>query len=67
MFKKIMLMIVMVSMVSAIALASGKYSIKSMTPQVQQALDARKDRFSQLRVLKSSGAIGENNRGYVEA
>ena len=66
MFKKIVLTVLMLSMCSAVALAA-KYSIKSMTPEVQQALDARKDRFSQLRTLKASSAIGENNRGYVEA
>ena len=46
--------------------AQGKYSIKEMTPQVKQALDGRKDRFSQLRSLKASGVVGENNKGYVE-
>jgi uncharacterized protein len=48
------------------AFAEAKYSIKKMTPDVQQALDQRRDRFDQLRQLKSTGALGENNRGYVE-
>ena len=48
------------------ASAQAKYSIKTMTPEVQQALDGRRDRFDQLRQLKSSGFIGENNHGYVE-
>ena len=46
--------------------AQGKYSIKEMTPEVQAALDNRRDRFDQLRNLKAKGIIGENNRGYVE-
>ena len=46
--------------------AQGKYSIKEMTPEVQTALDNRRDRFDQLRNLKAKGVIGENNRGYVE-
>ena len=47
--------------------ADGKYSIKQMTPQVQEALNNRRDRFEQLRSLKTSGDIGESNQGYVEA
>jgi uncharacterized protein len=46
---------------------AANYSIKAMTPEVKQALDSRKERFSELRDLKSEGAIGENNRGYVHA
>ncbi len=46
--------------------AEGKYDIKQMTPEVQNALNGRRDRFDQLRALKSSGAVGENNRGYAE-
>ena len=48
------------------AFAESKYSIKQMTPEVQSALDHRRDRFDQLRALKSSGSVGENNHGYVE-
>ena len=66
MFKKTAILIVMMIMVSAVAWGGSKYSIKTMTPEVQQALNARKDRFSELRSLKSSGVIGENNHGYVE-
>ncbi len=46
--------------------AEGKYDIKQMTPEVQNALNGRRDRFDQLRALKSSGAVGENNHGYAE-
>ena len=46
--------------------AEAKYAIKEMTPEVKGALDNRRDRFDKLRELKASGAIGENNHGYVE-
>ncbi len=48
------------------ALAEAKYSIKQMTPEVKAALNSRRDRFDELRQLKSTGALGENNKGYVE-
>jgi uncharacterized protein YdbL (DUF1318 family) len=48
-------------------LLTAQYDIKEMTPEIQQALDARKARFSQLRALKNQGLIGENNQGLVEA
>lgn len=47
--------------------AQGAYSIKQMTPQVQEALNNRRDRYDQLRALKESGDVGENNQGYVTA
>ena len=49
------------------AVAEGKYQIKEMTLEVSGALENRKARFEQLRELKSKVAIGENNRGYIEA
>ena len=66
MFKKIIFMAVLLVMFSNLGWAEGKYSIKSMTPEARQALDGRRDRYSQLRDFKSFGIIGENNRGYVE-
>ena len=45
---------------------AGQYDLKEMTPEVQAALDNRRDRFEELRQFKSQGTIGENNRGYVE-
>jgi uncharacterized protein YdbL (DUF1318 family) len=53
---------------SAITLvqAQAKYSIKTMTPEVESALDGRRGRFDQLNELKNKGSIGENNHGYVE-
>ena len=47
--------------------ANGKYDIKQMTPQVQSALESRRERFDQLHTLKASGVVGEDNHGYVEA
>jgi uncharacterized protein YdbL (DUF1318 family) len=46
---------------------AGAYDIKEMTPEIQQSLSGRQARYGQLKQLKSSGAIGENNEGYVEA
>ncbi len=51
---------------SNVVLAEGAYDIKEMTPEVKSALEGRRNRFDQLRELKAKGAIGENNRGYVE-
>lgn len=42
------------------------YTIKEMTPEVQSALESRRDRFDQLKGLKANGILGENNSGYVE-
>ena len=47
--------------------AEAQYNIKVMTPDVQAALEARKNRYEKLRELKDKGLIGENNHGYVEA
>ena len=46
--------------------AQSKYSIKEMTPEVEAALQNRRDRFDQLKELKQKGIIGENNKGYIE-
>ena len=48
------------------AFADGKYDIKEMTPEVKAALENRRGRFDRLKELKAKGAVGENNRGYVE-
>lgn len=45
----------------------AQYDIKQMTPEVEQAIQNRQARYAQLQELKAQGAIGENNRGYVEA
>lgn len=43
-----------------------EYTIKTMTPEIDQALQSRRDRYARLAELKSQGAVGENNRGYAE-
>ncbi len=48
-----------------VSLSQSKYSIKEMTPEIQAALDGRRDRFEKMSVLKSQGIIGENNKGYL--
>ncbi|MFA5059148.1 MAG: YdbL family protein [Candidatus Omnitrophota bacterium] len=45
----------------------SSYDIKEMTPEVKSALENRKNRYEQLRQLKSQGIVGEGNRGYVVA
>ena len=66
MFKKIIFVAVLMVLISTGAWAQGKYSIKEMTPEVKQALDARKERFNQVRSLKASGILGETNQGYIK-
>jgi len=44
---------------------AAQYDIKTMTPEVQRALDGRKQRYDSVQSLKGNGAIGENNQGYV--
>lgn len=56
----------LVVIMAGTVLAAGAYDIKQMTPQVQAALEGRKQRFAQLKSLKAQGVLGENNRGYVE-
>lgn len=46
---------------------AGAYDIRENTPEVQSAISGRQSRFSALKQLKAQGAIGENNRGYVDA
>mgnify|MGYP001048630091 CR=1 FL=1 len=48
------------------AVAAQNYDIKTMTPEIKAALDARRARFDELADLKAEGIIGENNSGYVE-
>lgn len=45
---------------------AGEYDIKIMTPAIQQAIQGRQARYAQLDQLKQTGAVGENNQGYVE-
>lgn len=60
-----------VMLVSCLGLATvtaqaTPYDIKEMTPAIQQVLDARKARHSELRRLKSEGLLGEDNQGFVK-
>ena len=57
---------IMTLMMSVTGVALAQYDIKTMTADVKSALDGRKVRFSELKAFKAQGAVGENNRGYVE-
>ncbi len=41
--------------------------LKTITPEVQKALDARRDRFGSLKSAKAQGFVGEDNQGHVAA
>ena len=45
---------------------AASYDLKTLTPEIKQALDGRRDRFDELQSLKSQGIVGENKVGYVE-
>ena len=64
--KKFLCSIVLVLSLVSAAFAQA-YDIKTMTPEVKAALQARKERFSDLKALKAKGVVGENNHGYVQA
>ncbi len=63
----VILFIFSLSVVTTQPLEAAGYSLKEVTPAVQNALDARKKRFDRLADLKVKGMIGENNNGYVSA
>lgn len=44
---------------------AASYDIKHMTPEVDQAIKNRQARYGELQQLKTSGLIGENNKGYL--
>jgi len=46
--------------------SAAQYSIKEMTPEVENALVGRRNRYEELVTLKKEGYAGENNQGYVE-
>lgn len=46
---------------------AAQYDIKVMTPEVQQAINGRQQRYDAVQNLKNQGVLGENNRGYLEA
>lgn len=41
--------------------------LKYTTPEVQSALDSRRDRFSRLKEFKGKGLVGEDKEGHVKA
>jgi len=71
MFKKILMMSIIGLIAATLAVTNASsqetYDIKTMTPEVEQALMSRRDRYDHIVELKNQGAIGENNKGYVEA
>lgn len=46
---------------------AAQYDIKQMTPEVSQAIANRQSRYDRIQALKSTGRIGENKSGYIEA
>ncbi|MEX2016825.1 MAG: DUF1318 domain-containing protein [Candidatus Hydrogenedentales bacterium] len=50
----------------ALAPIGVAYAQKEDSPRAQQILKAMRDRHSQLESIKQTGAVGENNRGFVE-
>ncbi len=67
MFKKAFILSLLTLCCLAPSAFAVQYDIKTMTPEVQQALNGRKSRFDTLQNLKAQGAVGETSRGYVEA
>lgn len=65
--KIIMSALLLATLTCAPLVWASSYDIKEMTPEIQQSLSGRQARYGQLKQLKSEGAIGENNQGYVEA
>ena len=59
------LLLLMILGPAAVSFA-GSYDIKNMTPEVQQALTNRQQRYDELQRLKAAEEIGENNQGYTE-
>ncbi|MBI3313925.1 MAG: YdbL family protein [Candidatus Omnitrophica bacterium] len=45
---------------------AAQYDLKTMTPEVTQAISNRQGRYEELQSLKTKGDVGENNHGYVE-
>jgi len=65
--KKLFMVCVLICAAAARAPAQATYDIKEMTPAVKSALDGRKSRFAELKMMKTQGVVGENNHGYVQA
>lgn len=61
----LMVPLLLVSFLGISPCFAAQYDLKTITPQVDQALKNRQGRFQQLQGLKQAGIIGENNKGYV--
>lgn len=61
------LLILALAAVPAGFVHAAQYDIKTMTPEIQQALENRQNRYAELANLKGQGSVGENNRGYLES
>jgi uncharacterized protein len=64
--KKVLFTICLLLGMTGAAFAQS-YDLKTITPEVKSALEARKARFSELKAFKAQGILGESNRGYVQA
>jgi uncharacterized protein YdbL (DUF1318 family) len=53
-------------MVCGAPAAFAQYEIKELTPAVKKSLDQRRERFEEIKDLKTAGIIGENNQGYLD-
>lgn len=49
-----------------IAYAAGGYDLKEVTPDIQLALEGRKNRYRDLMTYKAVGKVGEDNEGHVK-
>ena len=50
----------------AFAAYAANYDLKEKTPEIQQAIDGRQSRYTELQQAKQSGGARENNQGYVD-
>ena len=68
MIKKILITLMISSsiLLSSLSVSAQNYQLKEITPEVKASLDARKERYDEIQLLKSKGKIGENNEGYIE-
>lgn len=64
-FTQKFLLAVLAMLISVSVAFAENYDIREMTPQIQQALQNRQSRFSELQALKAQGVLGENNQGLI--
>ena len=50
---------------AGVAQAAQDYNLREVTPEIQQAIQARQSRYAELQTLKQKGIVGENNQGFV--